>query len=147
MEEVIDGILEGGRVSPVVLGRDKDESGMFLDLEAPSASVRVGVLGMVGHLRGDGGFVEEGEVPACEVDEMEVGRRGDEGIVVVVLDGFDYEGSDLGADAGLAGGADNDTYGWGRHGECGGKVSAKLFFFKLQWVLIASYTSQGPGQT
>ena len=111
MEEVIDSILEGGRVSPVVLGRDKDESGMFLDLKAPGAGVGVGVLGMVGHLRGDDGFVKKGKVPACEVDEMEVGRRGDERIIVVVLDGFDYEGSDLGADAWLAGGADNDTYG------------------------------------
>ena len=111
MEEVVDGILDGGRVSPVVLGRDKDESGMFLDLEAPGTGVGLDVLGMVGHMRGDGGFVEEGEVPACEVDERQVGRRSDEEIVVVVLDGFDYEGSDLGAGAWLAGGADNDTYG------------------------------------
>ena len=113
VEEVIDGILDRGGVSPIVLGRDEDESGMFLDLEAPGAGVGVGVLGMVGGLRGDAGFVEEGEVPTRQVDEMEVGRRGDEGIVVVGLDGFDYEGSDLGAGAWLAGGAENDTYGWG----------------------------------
>ena len=41
---------------------------------------------------------------------MEVGRRGDEGIVVVSLDGFDHKGCDLRADAWLAGGTENDTY-------------------------------------
>ena len=128
MEEVIDGILDGGGVSPIVLRRDEDESGMLLDLEAPGAGVGVGVLGMVGRLRGDGGFVEEGEVPARQVDEVEVGGRGDEGLVVVGLDGFDYEGCDLGADAWWAGGAENNSYGWGCHGECGGIVSARLFF-------------------
>ena len=65
MEEVIDGILDGGGVSPVVLGGDEDESGMFLDLEAPGAGVGMGVLRMVGGLRGDAGLVEEGKVPAC----------------------------------------------------------------------------------
>ena len=113
MEEVIDGILDDGGVSPVVLGGDEDESGMFLDLEAPGAGVGVGVLAVVGGMRGEVRRVEEGESPACQCDEMEVGRRGDEGIVVVSLDGFDYEGSDLGADAWLAGGAENDSYGWG----------------------------------
>ena len=48
---------------------------MFLDLGAPGAGVRVRVVGRVGDWGGDEGFVEEGEVPSGEVDEVQVGSR------------------------------------------------------------------------
>lgn len=49
---------------------------MFLDLGAPGAGVRVRVVRRVGDLGGDEGFVEEGEVPGREVDEVQVGGGG-----------------------------------------------------------------------
>lgn len=62
MVEVVDGVLDHGRVAPVVLGQDEDDGGVGADLEAPGAGVRVGVGGGGGRLGGDEGFVEEGEV-------------------------------------------------------------------------------------
>lgn len=84
---------------------------MFLDLGAPGAGVRVRVVGRVGDLGRDEGFVEEGEVPSGEVDEVQVGsgercgvrvRRGGEGVVVAALKGFGHVGCYLGTDAWLA---------------------------------------------
>lgn len=61
--EVVDCVFYAGRVAPVVLGQDEDEGGVGLDFEREGLGVRVGVGGVGGDLRGDGGFVEEGEVP------------------------------------------------------------------------------------
>ncbi len=63
VEEVVDGVLDGGRVAPVVLREDEDEGGVAGDFDAPGAGVRVLVGGWGGELGGDVGFVEEGEVP------------------------------------------------------------------------------------
>ncbi len=105
VEEVVDGVFESGGVAPVVLRGEEDEGGVALDEEGPGAGVGVGVLCVGGYLRGDAGFVGEGEVEGEEVDGVEgggggVGVTGPGGVA-----GGDV-GGDLGADAGLAGGAD-----------------------------------------
>lgn len=110
VEQVVDGVLDGGRVAPVVLGQDEDEGGVLLDLAAPGARVRLAVVGGVGDLGGDGGFVEEGEVPGGQVDEVEFGGRGwvggvgggGGGGVGWGFNGFGDKGSYLGADAWLS---------------------------------------------
>lgn len=111
MEKVINGVLDHGRVTPVVLGQDEYEGGVGLDFQTPGPRqwVRVGFVGF--DLRGDEGFVEEGEGPAVEVYEVEVcgGGGGGGGGGEAVRDGGVYEGADLGADAGLARGAEDDA--------------------------------------
>ena len=109
MEEVVDGVLDRRGVPPVVLGQDEDEGGVGLDFGTPGARVWVGV-GFAGgvDLRGDEGFVEEGEVPGEEVDGVQgwgLGGAGGE----AGLDGCGYEGPDLWAYAWLAGGAEDDA--------------------------------------
>lgn len=73
MEQVVDGILDHGRISPIVLRQDKDERGVFLDLQAPGAGMRLAVLGTTVDLRGNVRLVEEREVPCSQVDQVEAG--------------------------------------------------------------------------
>ena len=71
--QIVDGVFDHGGISPIILREDEDESRVFLDLEAPGTGMRLGVFGVGGDLRGDVGFVEEGELPGCKVDYVEIG--------------------------------------------------------------------------
>jgi hypothetical protein len=73
MEKIVNGILDDGRIAPVVLRQDEDERSVFLDLFAPGAGMGLGVVGAIGDLRGDGRLVEHGEVPGGQVDEVQFG--------------------------------------------------------------------------
>ena len=63
MVQVVDRVLDHGRVAPVVLRQHEDEPRVFLDFETPGLGVGVAVRGVSGDLGGEGGFVEDGEVP------------------------------------------------------------------------------------
>lgn len=42
--QIVNGVLDHGRIPPIVLRQDEDESGVLLDLLAPGAGVRLAVL-------------------------------------------------------------------------------------------------------
>lgn len=92
--KIIDGVLEHGRVTPVVLGADEDEAVVALDLLAPRAGVFVRVLGVVVDLGRDVGFVEEWKVSLREVDYSE-GRFERPAVLVSGFDGFQDKVGDL----------------------------------------------------
>ena len=71
VEEVVDCILDAGRVAPVVLRSDKDEGRMGRYFGGPALSVGMSVLIGRGDLGGYPGLVKKGEVPGGEVDEGE----------------------------------------------------------------------------
>ena len=89
VEEVVDGVLDAGRVAPIVLRGDEHEGGMGGDFGGPALGVAMRVLVRRVDLGGDSGLVEEGEVPLGEVDEGE----GD--CCVGLLEGLVNEVADL----------------------------------------------------
>lgn len=69
--QVVNGVLDDGRVSPVVLRDNEDECVVAEYFLGPGAGVCVVVLGGVVDLGGDIRLVEHGEVPFCEIDKGE----------------------------------------------------------------------------
>ncbi len=69
IEEVINGVLDAGRVAPVVLWGDEHEGRIGAYLERPALRVGVSVVTGRVDLGGDAGLIVEAEVLYGEVDE------------------------------------------------------------------------------
>ena len=108
--EVVDGVLDSGRVSPVVLRCDENECVVALDLHAPGTGVSMVVFSVVEDLGRNIGFVVEREIPILKIDDVQ--RRLDTAGSYdgCRLDGLDDEVCDLGAGARLSGAADDNAY-------------------------------------
>jgi len=101
VEQVVDGVLEAGRIPPVVLRGDEDERVARCDLRRPLPRVGVRVLRRAGDQRRQLRLVVQRQVPIAEVDY----RHADCG--VDVLDGLHHELCDLSACSGGALAADD----------------------------------------
>lgn len=112
MIKVVNGVLEDGRVSPVVLRRDKDERVVTLNLLAPGTGVSMIIFGVVGDLGWDIRFVEKGKIPLLKVDDVQ-GRLDRAGTVQGRrFDGVNDEVRDLRVSPRLSSAANDNANPW-----------------------------------
>ena len=108
-EEILDSVLDCGRISPIIPRCDEYESVVSGRFGAPDSRVRVLVLGGICYGFRDFGFVEQREVPVLQIDEA----QGQIGAIlagrVTGIDGLSDEVGDLGFCARSARTANDDT--------------------------------------